>query len=127
MDINNDDDHAHEDVSEDAVEQVPVEEVGAQITPRFRELEQEEVATMLDEEAFHGADLAGGEGEIPFAILRVTDPVVRRELLLGGRKVQAVDQDLAWTMTHVNDVIEKQSHHHHFQLALRSRRDRPVP
>ena len=35
---------------------------------------------MLDEENFHGADLAGGEGEIPLAIMRVTDPVIRREV-----------------------------------------------
>ena len=54
-----------QDVPEDADDQVPVEEVGEQITPRPRELEQEEVPTILDEVAFHGADLAGGEGEIP--------------------------------------------------------------
>ena len=35
---------------------------------------------MLDEVAFHGVDLAGGEGEIPLAIMRVTDPVIRREV-----------------------------------------------
>ena len=50
-----------EDVPEDAPGQVPVEEVGEQITPRPREFEQEEVPTMLDEVTFHGADLAGGE------------------------------------------------------------------
>ena len=68
-----------EDVPEDA-EQVPVEEVGEQITPRPRELEREEFPTMLDEENFHGADLAGGEGEIPLAIMRVTGPVIRRDV-----------------------------------------------
>ena len=80
MDISNDDDEVPEDVPGDAADQVPVEEVGEQITPRPREFEQEEVPTMLDEVAFHGADLAGGEGEIPLAILRVTDPVIRREV-----------------------------------------------
>ena len=80
MDINNDDDDMHEDVPEDAAEQVPVEEVGEQITPRPRELEREEVPTMLDEEAFHGADLAGGEGETPLAVMRVTDPAIRHEV-----------------------------------------------
>ena len=79
MDIDNDNDDVQEDVPEDA-EQVPVEEIGEQITPRPRELEREEVPTMLDEENFHGADLAGGEGEIPLAIMRATEPVIRREV-----------------------------------------------
>ena len=78
MDVNNNAEDVSEDVPEDAADQVPVEEVGEQITPRPRELEQEEVPTMLDEVAFHGADLAGGKGESPLAIMRVTDPAIRR-------------------------------------------------
>ena len=80
MDANNNDDDVFEGVTEDAADQVPVEEVGEQITPRPHDPEQVEVPTMLDEVAFHGADLAGGEGEIPLAILRVTDPSIRREV-----------------------------------------------
>ena len=79
MDINHNVEDVPENVPEDAADQVPAEEVGEQITPRPRELEQGEIPTTLDEVAFHGADLAGGEGEIPLAIMRLTDPV-RREI-----------------------------------------------
>ena len=80
MDVDDHVENVPEEVSEDVADQVPVEEVGEQITPRPHDPEQEEVPTMLDEVAFHGADLAGGEGEIPLAIMRVTDPVIRREV-----------------------------------------------
>ena len=74
----NDDVNMYEHVPDDA-EQVPVEEVHEQVTPRPPR-EQEEIPTMLDEEHFHGSDLAGGEGEIPLAIMRSTDPAIRREV-----------------------------------------------
>ena len=64
---------------EDVPEDVHEETVGDQ-TLRSRDLEQEEVPNMLDEVASHGADLAGGESKIPLAIIRVTDPVIRREV-----------------------------------------------
>ena len=80
MDVDDNVEDVPEEVPEDVADQVPVEEVGEQITPRPHDHEQEEVPTMLDEVAFHGADLAGGEGEIPLAIMRVTDPVIRREV-----------------------------------------------
>ena len=41
MDINNDNDDVSDDIPGDAADQVPVEEVGEQITPRPQELEQE--------------------------------------------------------------------------------------
>ena len=76
MDVNNNVEDVPEDVPEDGVDQVPVEEVGEQITPRPHDPEQEEIPTMLDEVTFHGADLAGGEGEIPFAIMILTGPMI---------------------------------------------------
>ena len=50
------------------------------VAPRPRDHDLEVIPTMLDEENFHGNDLAGGEGEVPIAIMRETDPVVRREV-----------------------------------------------
>ena len=72
-----DDDH-HEEA-----EQVPVEEAEEQVAPRPRDHDLEVIPTMLDEENFHGNDLAGGEGDVPLAIMRETDPVVRREVRNG--------------------------------------------
>ena len=80
MDVNNNVENVTDDIHEDTADEIPIQEVEDQITPRPSDLEQEEVSTMLDEVAFHGADLAGDEDDIPLATIRVTDPVIMREI-----------------------------------------------